>query len=223
MSRSGSSRRREATSRARRWVSTRGISIFTGHTSPHAPHRDDAYGSERAFSMPAQLRRQDRPDRPGIDGPVRVPAHPRVHRAHVQARRAADAAQRLAADLVGERLHAAVVQQHEVELARAVARGRVTRRAPQPLHTDVYGFIRSAVDERGSSCRNTSMSRQLGTTFSIPITVTSTSGSVVHIRPLPSDSNTQTLPVSATAKFAPLTPIRADEELRAAGAAGRPR
>ena len=54
------------------------------------------------------------------------------------------------------------------------------------------------------------MSRQLGITFSIPITVTSTSGSVVHIRPLPSDSNTQTLPVSATAKFAPLTPIRAD-------------
>ena len=54
------------------------------------------------------------------------------------------------------------------------------------------------------------MSRQLGTTFSIPITVTSTSGSVVHIRPLPSDSKTQTLPVSATAKFAPLTPIRAD-------------
>ena len=55
----------------------------------------------------------------------------------------------------------------------------------------------------------------MGIAFSIPITVTSTSGSVVHIRPLPSDSNTQTLPVSATAKFAPLTPIRADEELRA--------
>ena len=27
-----------------------------------------------------------------------------------------------------------------------------------PDHTDVYGFIRSAVDERGSSCRNTSRS-----------------------------------------------------------------
>ena len=54
------------------------------------------------------------------------------------------------------------------------------------------------------------MWRQDGTTFSTPITVTSTSGSVVHMRPLPSDSKTQTLPVSATAKFAPLTPIRAD-------------
>ena len=44
-----------------------------------------------------------------------------------------------------------------------------------------------------------------GSTFSIPITVTSTSGSVVHMRPLPSDSTTQTVPVSATAKLAPLT------------------
>jgi hypothetical protein len=45
---SGSSRERDATSRARRWVRRRGISIFTGHTSPHAPQRDDAYGSEPA-------------------------------------------------------------------------------------------------------------------------------------------------------------------------------
>ena len=45
-----------------------------------------------------------------------------------------------------------------------------------PVHSDVYGFIRSAVDERGSSCRNTSRSRHSGSTFSIPITVTSTRG-----------------------------------------------
>ena len=31
-----------------------------------------------------------------------------------------------------------------------------------PVHVDVYGFIRSPVDERGSSCRNTSRSRQVG-------------------------------------------------------------
>ena len=82
-----------------------------------------------------------------------------------------------------------------------------------PVQNDVYGFMRSPVDERGSSCRNTSMSRQDGTSFSMPITVTSTSGSVVHMRPLPSDSNTQTVPVSATAKLAPEIPMRADEEL----------
>src|SRR3954465_5207480 len=42
----------------------------------------------------------------------------------------------------------------------------------------------------------------------MPITVISTSGSVVHMRPLPSDSTTPTVPVSATAKFAPLIPTR---------------
>ena len=67
--------------------------------------------------------------------------------------------------------------------------------------------MRSAVEERGSSCRKTSRSRHSGRTFSIPITVTSTSGSVVHMRPLPSDSTTQIVPVSAIPKFAPLVAI----------------
>ena len=75
--------------------------------------------------------------------------------------------------------------------------------AVTPVHIDVYGFIRSAVEERGRSWRNTSRSCQRGTSFSIPITVISVSGSVRHIRPLPSDSTTITVPVSATAKFAP--------------------
>ena len=73
----------------------------------------------------------------------------------------------------------------------------------------MYGFIRSAVEERGSSCRKTSRSSQVGTSFSIPITLMSTSGSVVHMRPLPSDSTTETVPVSATAKLTPLIPTRA--------------
>ena len=70
--------------------------------------------------------------------------------------------------------------------------------------------MRSAVDERGSSCRNTSRSRHSGSSFSIPITVTSTSGSVVHMRPLPSDSTTATVPVSAIPKFAPEIAIGTD-------------
>ena len=86
-----------------------------------------------------------------------------------------------------------------------VARRRDARRSRRTC----TGFIRSPVDERGSSCRNTSMSCHDGTSFSTPITVTSTSGSVVHMRPLPSDSTTQTVPVSATAKFAPEMPMRA--------------
>ena len=43
----------------------------------------------------------------------------------------------------------------------------------------------------------------------MPMTVISVSGSVRHIRPLPSDSTTMTVPVSAIAKFAPDTATRA--------------
>ena len=138
----------------------------------------------RRVLEPAQLRRQDRADRARIDRLVRVPADARVHRAHVQARRAADAVQRLAADLVGEHVGAPAVEQHEVEL---LAARRLSR---TPVQIDVYGFIRSAVEERGSSCSITSRSRHSGSTFSIPISVIRTRGSVVHMRPLPSDSTT---------------------------------
>ena len=84
------------------------------------------------------------------------------------------------------------------------------RRARTPVQIDVYGFIRSAVEERGSSCSITSRSRHSGSTFSIPISVISTRGSVVHMRPLPSDSTTPIEPVSATPKFAPLTATGTD-------------
>ncbi len=78
-----------------------------------------------------------------------------------------------------------------------------------PVHVEVYGFIRSAVDERGSVWRNTSRSRQVGTIFSMPTTEISVSGRVRHIRPLPSDSTTTSVPVSATTKLAPEMPTLA--------------
>ena len=74
--------------------------------------------------------------------------------------------------------------------------------------------MRSPVEERGSSCRNTSRSVHVGTSFSMPITVIRVSGSVRHIRPLPSDSTTDSVPVSATAKFAPETATRARRKVR---------
>ena len=77
---------------------------------------------------------------------------------------------------------------------------------------EVYGFIRSAVDDRGSSCRNTPRSRQDGITFSMPMTVIRVCGRVRHIRPLPSDSTTDSVPVSAMAKLAPLMPTRGGQE-----------
>ena len=83
-----------------------------------------------------------------------------------------------------------------------------------PVHVDVYGFIRSPVEDRGSSWRNTSRSRQVGTSFSMPMTVIRVSGRVRHMRPLPSDSTTVRVPVSATPKFAPLTATLADRNVR---------
>ena len=89
-----------------------------------------------------------------------------------------------------------------------------------PVHSDVYGFIRSPVEDRGSSCRNTSRSAKVGSSFSMPMTVMRVSGRVRHIRPLPSDSTTQRVPVSAMPKFAPDTATRGGEELAAQVVAG---
>ena len=67
------------------------MSIFTGQTSAHAPHSDEANGSLPAFFRPEQVRRQDRADRAGIDPAVGPAAHAAIDRAIVQARPAADA------------------------------------------------------------------------------------------------------------------------------------
>ena len=72
-----------------------------------------------------------------------------------------------------------------------------------PDHREVYGFMRSPVEERGSSCRNTPRSSKFGSSFSMPMTVIRVSGRVRHIRPLPSDSTMETVPVSAQPKLAP--------------------
>ncbi len=69
--------------------------------------------------------------------------------------------------------------------------------------------MRSAVEERGRVWRKTSRSRQVGTIFSMPTTEMRVSGRVRHIRPLPSDSTTTRVPVSATMKLAPEMPTLA--------------
>ncbi len=52
-----------------------------------------------------------------------MPPYSLVDGADIEAGGAADTAQRLAADPVGQRLAAAVVEEHDVELGRAIARG----------------------------------------------------------------------------------------------------
>ena len=59
---------------------------------------------------------------------------------------------------------------------------------------------------------------EAGSSFSIPSIVTSTVGRVVHIRPLPSDSTTQTVPVSAIAE---VRAADADARGRGTARAGR--
>ena len=108
---------------------------------------------------------------------------------------------------VGQRGGAAVVQQHQVE--RAAGRRRASPRSTWRC--------------RGSSARRwTSAAAAAGRrrgrprsamTFSMPMTVIRVSGRVRHIRPLPSDSTTHSVPVSATAKLAPLIPTLRGQEL----------
>ena len=116
----------------------------------------DANGSVGACVDARQLRRQDRADRPRVDRAVGVAAGALVDRADVQARRAADAVQRLAADLRRPARRCGRCRAARGG-TRAARRPRVT-----PVHSDVYGFIRSPVDERGRSWSITSRSRQRG-------------------------------------------------------------
>ena len=100
-----------------------GMSMRTGHTSKHAPHSDEAYGSVGLSLIPVSCGDEHRADRPRVHRAVRVPAGALVDRADVHARRALDAVQRVAPDLVAQRRRAPVVQQHEVEPSAARRRG----------------------------------------------------------------------------------------------------
>ena len=141
----------------------------TGQASKQAPHSVDAYGSDGVVLDPGQLRREHRADRARVDRAVGVPAGALVDRADVQAGAAPDAVQRRR----GRPRRPAP----PCGRCRAARGGTSCGPSPgvTPVHIEVYGFIRSPVDERGSSCRNTSRSRQVGTSFSMPMTVISVS------------------------------------------------
>jgi hypothetical protein len=75
-----------------------------------------------------------------------------------------------------------------------------------PVQSDVYGFMPLARRRPRQELQEDLEVGERRHELLDPSTVTSTGGSVVHMRPLPSDSTTQIVPVSATPKFAPLTP-----------------
>src|SRR5207247_2236636 len=66
-----------------------------------------------------EQRRNSRPDRPGIDGPVTVPPDLPVDGAGVQARPAPDAAEQFAG-LTAENLRAPIVEKDQVDLFRPI-------------------------------------------------------------------------------------------------------
>src|SRR4030095_7962252 len=75
-----------------------------------------------------------------------------------------------------------------------------------PSTSEVYTDSFWPVALLARMARNTARSVMEGTTFSTPITATCTRGSEVAMRPLPSLVTRTTVPVSATAKFAPVMP-----------------
>ena len=92
-----------------------------------------------------------------------------VDRAHVQAGRAADAVQRRPPGLVGQGGGAAVVQQHQVELPAA-------RRRASPRSTSRCTGSSARRSTSGAAAAGTPPGpRQVGTTFSMPMTVISVS------------------------------------------------
>ena len=98
---------------------------------------------------------------------------------------------------------AAVVEQDEVEGPRSVAVGRAGPHGGVRVHP-LGG--RRARQRSGGRPRGPA---SVGTIFSMPTTEISVSGRVRHMRPLPSDSTTTRVPVSATMKLAPETPTLA--------------
>ncbi len=111
---------RPASTLCRRSASSmRGMSMRTGHTSRHAPHRLLACGRSWNASRPRSAGVSTDADRPRIDAAVGVPADLLIHRAGVQARAAADAVEDLG-QLAAEHLAAAVVDEHDVQLLGTV-------------------------------------------------------------------------------------------------------
>lgn len=94
-----------------------------------------------------ELRGEDGADRSGVDGAVGVAAGALEDGADVEAGRAADAAEDLASDLVGEGVGAAVVEQHQVELRRAVVVGGAGPGGGVRVHPLAGGGTRQQLEE----------------------------------------------------------------------------
>src|SRR6516225_581990 len=151
--------------------------IATGHTSYQAPHSDDAYGSDASTGEPTPRSCGDRiaPIGPGYGEPYAWPPA-RSYTGHTLRH----AEHRMHRSACRPTLSASVAVRPLSSSTRWNSAGPSPGATPDQIV--VYGFIRSAVELRGSSARNTSRSRQDGSTFSTPTTEISTRGRVRHMR-----------------------------------------
>ena len=109
---------------------------------------------------------------------------------------------------------------------RAAPGGTPAARRPRARRSTATctGSSAPPVEERGSSWRKTSRSRHSGSTFSMPMTVTSTSRQRRAHAPVALGlDDARPCPVSATPKFAPETATPARRGTSRAGAGARPR
>ena len=172
-----------------------------------------------ALAQPDELRRQDRADRARVDRVVGVPARALVDGADVQA---------------GASSGCSAAPGGPTGSARTSVRPLSSRTRWNSCGPVAVGVRRSRATCTGSSARRSTTAAAAGGRPRGPRSVghdlldahdrdERRRGSVGHIRPLPSDSTTQIVPVSATAKFAPLTADRARTGTARAGARGPPR
>ena len=187
---------RDSTNLLRRCTRMPGMSIFTGQTSAQGAAERTGERQRAGGFEPAQLRRQDRADRPLIHAVIGMSAGAGVNRAHVQAARAANAGQGLPRDPDRPGSSSGHYPAAPGEMPAAVA---VMHAGPERgigIGALAGGRTRQQLQEHFQIL-------QARKTFSMPMRDINTRGRVRHMRPLPSDSTTQTLPVSAMAKLAP--------------------
>ncbi len=137
-------------------TSIEGMSIFTGQASKQAPQRLEAYGRELlgsffAACIPASCGVRTAPIGPGYVDPY---AWPPARSYTGQTLRQAEQRMQLSASRPIASASAAVRP-----LSRRT-RWKSCGPSPgvTPVHMEVYGFIRSPVEDRGSNWRNTSRS-----------------------------------------------------------------
>ena len=149
---------------------------------------------------------QDGPDWAGINRTVRVAASPLIDRADVEAGTAPNAVERIPTVCIGQYGGPAVIEQDQMESCGPSP-------GVTPVHIEVYGFMRSPVEDLGQQLQKDLEIPPAGTSFSIPMIVIKVSRRETHPT-IAFGFHDPSVPVSAIPKFAPLMATLAERNLR---------